>query len=359
MKSLYDERLRRLRASMSAKKLDAFLVTDLKNIRYLTGFTGSNAYAVVSFDRAFFLTDPRYASQSADEVKGFRIRIFKKAVDEVVRAAQAVKAGVIGFESSSMSFDTHARLAKAFKGKARLKATAGLLKTLRSVKDPFEIEKITEAARLLDRGFTRAMKVAVAGAVEMDAAFSIESFWRRRGAEGLAFDTIIASGSRGALPHGKASEKKIKKGELIVVDMGVLLNGYNSDGTRTFVTGKPTAKQKEVYQVVREAQSAAIESIRPGVMASAVDRAARSVIGKAGYGKYFGHGTGHGVGLDIHEAPGLSPMSEDVLEEGMVVTVEPGIYIPGWGGVRIEDMVLVTKNGAKLLTSTTRDLVSL
>lgn len=344
---------------MSAKKLDAILVTDLKNIRYLTGFTGSNAYAVVSADRAFFLTDPRYEAQSAKEVKGFSVKIFKKALDTLAQTVAALKAGVIGFESSSMSFESHSKLSKALRSKARLKAAPGLFSTLRRVKDCSEVEKIRDAASLLDKGFARAMKAVKPGAIERDAAFSIESFWRKRGAEGLAFDTIIASGARGALPHGKASEKLIKKGELIVVDMGVLLNGYNSDGTRTFVTGPPTRKQKEVYNIVKDAQAAAKEMIRPGVCASAVDLAARRVIEKAGYGKFFGHGTGHGVGLDIHEAPGLGPTSADVLEEGMVITVEPGIYLPGWGGVRIEDMALVTKGGADILTSTTRDLVIL
>lgn len=344
---------------MSAKKLDAILVTDLKNIRYLTGFTGSNAYVIVSSERAFFLTDPRYASQSAKEVKGFRVKIFKKALDTVAQTVASTKVGVIGFESSSMSFESHSKLAKALRAKARLKAAPGFFSTLRRVKDRFEIEKIREAASLLDKGFARAMKAVKPGTMERDAAFSIESFWRKRGAEGLAFDTIIASGARGALPHGKASEKLIKKGELIVVDMGVLLNGYNSDGTRTFVTGSPTSKQKEIYNIVRDAQAAAIDSIRPGVKASEVDLAARRVIEKAGYGKFFGHGTGHGVGLEIHEAPGLGPASNEVLEEGMVITVEPGIYLPGWGGVRIEDMALVTKGGADILTSTTRDLVIL
>jgi Xaa-Pro aminopeptidase len=359
MKPLYRERLKGLRASMAAKKLDAALVTDLKNIRYLTGFTGSSAYVVVSADRAFFLTDPRYTAQSREEVKGFRIRIFKKALDTVVETVGEVKAGSLGFESGSVSFDNYSKLSKALRGKARLKASLGMVSALRSVKDQFEIEKIRQAAKLLDSGFGHAMKVVRPGALERDAAFDIETFFRKRGAESLAFDTIIASGGRGALPHGKASEKRIKKGELVVVDMGALLNGYNSDETRTFVTGRPTPKQKEVYGVVRDAQSAAIEKVRPGVKASAVDLAARGVIGKAGYGKYFGHGTGHGVGLDIHESPGLGPTSKDVLEEGMVITVEPGIYIPDWGGVRIEDMVLVTKNGAELLTSTTRDLVIL
>lgn len=359
MKPPYRERLGRLRASLAEKKLDAVLVTDMKNVRYLTGFTGSSAYVLVSADKAFFLTDPRYDAQSREEVEGFRIRIFKKALEAIAESVAAIKPARVGFEAGSVSFENYSRLRKALGAKSSLKPFPGGVSALRRVKDAFEIERIEESARLLDAGFAKAMKVVKPGAIEAEAAFSIETFFRKKGAESLAFDTIIASGARGALPHGKASAKKIKKGELVVVDMGALLGGYNSDETRTFVTGRPTAKQKEVYAVVKEAQAAAIESVRPGVKASDVDRAARSVIAKAGYGKYFGHGTGHGVGLDIHEGPGLGPTSEDELEEGMVVTVEPGIYIPGWGGVRIEDMALVTKGSRRLLTSTNRDLVIL
>lgn len=358
MEPLYRARLKRLRAGM-AGKMDCLLVTDLKNIRYLSGFTGSSAYIIVSADKAFFLTDPRYTLQAREEVRGFKVRIFKKALDTIAESIGEIKAKTTGFESGNLSFDTYQRLKRALKGKTRLKPVPGLVNSLRKQKDTFEIERLREAARLLDRGFQKAMKVIRPGVAERDAAFSIETFWKKSGAESLAFDTIIASGARGALPHGKASEKLVKKGELVVVDMGCLLNGYNSDETRTFVTGRPGARQKEIYRIVREAQAAAIESIKPGVKASSVDMAARSVIEKAGYGKYFGHGTGHGVGLDIHEGPGLGPTSDDVLQEGMVITVEPGIYLPELGGVRIEDMALVTRTGAELLTSTTRDLVIL
>lgn len=355
----YRARMKGLRASMAGKRLESLLVTDLKNIRYLTGFTGSSAYVIVSSGKAFFLTDPRYTAQSREEVKGFKVRIFKKALDTIAETIGEIKPDTLGFESGNMSFDTYQRLRKALKGKTRLRPAAGLVASLRQKKDAFEIERLLDSARLLDKGFTRAMKAIKPGVIERDAAFSIESFWKKKGAEALAFDTIIASGERGALPHGKASDKKVKKGELVVVDMGCLLNGYNSDETRTFVTGRPTARQKEIYGIVRDAQAAAIDSIRPGIKASVVDLTARKIIDKAGFGKYFGHGTGHGVGLDIHEGPGVGPTSNEVLDEGMVITVEPGIYIPGWGGVRIEDMALVTKSGPELLTSTTRDLESI
>lgn len=227
------------------------------------------------------------------------------------------------------------------------------------IKDEHEVKLVRESIKLLDRGFKEARGILNPGVIENDAALALEFAFKRMGAEALAFDTIIASGERGALPHGKASGKRIKKGELVVVDMGVVLNGYNSDETRTFCLGKTNAEQKKIYNIVLEAQEKAIEKIRPGVKATEVDLAARAHIEKAGYGKYFGHGTGHGVGLDVHEAPNVSPFSSDVLEEGMIVTVEPGIYIPGMGGVRIEDMVLVVKGGFEVLTKTPKDLVCL
>lgn len=356
--SVLRARAKALRAVFQAKGSDAFLVTDLKNIRYLTGFTGSSAYLVVAPDKNWFLTDSRYATQAREEVKGCKVRIFKKALDSITGIIKEQKIKNLAFEGNNLSFDNYTKIKKAFSG-VRLKPLTGEVNRLRQRKSPFEIERIRDSAWLLDKGYEAAGKLLRHGAVEKEAAFSIEAGFRMAGAEGLAFDTIIASGPRGALPHGKASEKAIKKGELVVVDMGVLLNGYNSDETRTFCVGRPTAEQRKVYQTVLDAQSKAIGKIRPGVKASEVDLAARMHIEKAGYGKYFGHGTGHGVGLDIHEGPVVGPTSPDTLEEGMIITIEPGIYIPGWGGVRIEDMALVVKNGFELLTKTSKELVSL
>lgn len=353
----YRGRLRGLR-TLLGDKLDALLVSDLKNARYLSGFTGSNAFIVVTRDEAFFLTDPRYTAQAREEVRGFKKRIFRKALDEISALVLEKRIKALGFEAPNLSYATYRKLAKALP-KARLRPADGLVERLREKKDPFEVEKIRASASLLDSGFRKAARLVRAGAIENEAAFSIEADLRRRGAEAMAFDTIIASGARGALPHGRASGKKIKKGELVVVDMGVLMDGYNSDETRTFATGRLKPRQREIYGIVKDAQAAAINAIRPGARASDVDGAARKVIEKAGYGKFFGHGTGHGVGLDIHERPSLGPLSEDVLEEGMVVTVEPGIYLPGSAGVRIEDMALVTKGGCELLTKTAKELVEL
>ncbi len=358
MRDEINGRIRKVRAAFAAQRIDAMLISDMRNVRYLSGFTGSSAYILLAANRKFFLTDSRYTAQAAQEVKGYRVRIYRKAFEEISGILAGLKAGRIGFESDSVTYDAYRRLKKLLPG-VRLVPAPGLTGKARACKGPFEIERIRDSARVLDAGFATAAKVIRSNVTEKKAAAAIELSFREAGAEGPAFDTIIASGPRGALPHGKASDKKIKKGELVVVDMGVVLNGYNSDETRTFCTSEPTARQRKVYNTVLDAQLKAIEKVAPGVKASEVDRAAREHIDRAGYGRYFGHGVGHGVGLDVHEAPSVSPLSRETLEEGMVITVEPGIYIPGWGGVRIEDMVLVTKDGFEVLTATSKDLVSL
>ncbi len=346
--------MRGLRELLEKNAVDAFLVSDIKNIRYLSGFTGSTAYAIVTKDAAWLVTDSRYTAQAKAETKGFKVRLFRKAIETLRELLGELKVKTLAFESNNITYDNLLRLRKSFKG-IRLKPVPNAIQRLRAVKDGDEVGLIRASAALLDEGYKRAEAILRPGVVERDAALEIEFSFRSMGAEGLAFDTIIASGERGALPHGKADFKKIKKGELVVVDMGVLKDGYNSDETRTYCMGKATREQKKVYEVVRGAQERALQTLKPGVSASAVDLVARQHIEKAGYGRYFGHGTGHGVGLDIHESPGIGPLSKDVLREGMIVTVEPGIYIPGWGGVRIEDMALVVKGGFEVITTTSRD----
>ena len=351
-------RLKGLRGALKAAGADGLLVSNIKNVRYLSGFTGSSAYLLVSRDSSFFLTDARYTTQAEDEVTGSKVRIYKKALDAVAGSVRTLKIRTLGFEGSDLSYDNFLRLKKAVP-KVLLKPLSGAVAGLRARKEPFEVSLIKDSIKALDRGYLTAEQTLAAGVREKDVAVSIERSLRDSGGDAAAFDTIIASGPRGALPHGKASDKRIRKGELVVVDMGVLRNGYNSDETRTYCIGRATAEQRKVYSTVLAAQELAIEKIRPGANASEVDFAARGHIERAGYGKYFGHGLGHGVGLDVHEAPSLSPLSAEVLEEGMVITVEPGIYIPGWGGVRIEDMVRVTRGGAEVLTKTPRDFVCL
>lgn len=351
-------RLRRLRSLLEGRRMDAVLVTDTRNIRYLSGFTGSSAYMVVTVDKGFFITDSRYAEQAALEVKGFRIRQCQKALDLIKEIVASLKVKTLGFESDNLNYSTYLRLKNKLKG-VRLKPAPGLLTGLRARKDRFEAERIKDSARLLDSGYEKAVGLIRPGVAERTAAIEIETFLKRAGADAMAFDTIVASGPRSALPHGKASDRKIKKGELVVLDMGVCLNGYNSDETRTFGAGRPSLKLREIYDVVRSAQELALEKVRPGVAARDVDSAARAYIEKKGYGRFFGHGTGHGVGLDVHEAPNVGPASTEALDEGMVITVEPGIYVPGLGGARIEDMALVVRGGCEVLTRTPKALLCL
>ncbi|MBI5969586.1 MAG: aminopeptidase P family protein [Deltaproteobacteria bacterium] len=354
-------RLGDVRANASKRGVDAFLVTDIKNIRYLSGFTGSSACIIVAENAGIFLTDSRYTEVAREEARGFTVKEYSKALNLNAAVAAEVKSrGIttLGFEANHLPYETFAKLKKTL-GHVRLKPLTGMVSDIRARKDAEEITLIRKSAGLLDRGFEAACAMLRSGAIEKEVAWGVESFLRRTGADAFAFEPIIASGPRGALPHGKASDKKIKKGELVVVDMGVLLNGYNSDETRTYCIGRAGLKQKKIFDAVLTAQMRAIEKIRPGAAAKDVDLAARGCIEKAGFGKHFGHGTGHGVGLDVHEAPIIGPYSKDILEDGMVVTIEPGVYIHGFGGVRIEDMVHVVRGGAEIITKTPRGLICL
>jgi Xaa-Pro aminopeptidase len=334
-------------------------VTDIHDVRYLSNFTGSSALVVLTRGEGFFLTDPRYTTQAREEVQGLKVRIFRKrGLGEAAALVRKLGVKSLGFESASLSYDAYTLVKKAV-APVRLRPAPGIVAGARLCKDFCEIERIRSSIKVMERGFKAVERFLRPGVTEREAALRAETSFKRNGADGTAFETIIASGERGALPHGLASDKRIKKGELVVVDMGVVKDGYNSDSTRTYCVGRATPRQREVHGTVLCAGLSAIEKIRAGVKASAVDRAARARIRKAGYGKYFSHATGHGVGLLVHEGPVLSKDSKDVLEEGMVVTVEPGIYIPGWGGVRIEDMVAVRKDGPELLTSTPRELICL
>ncbi len=356
----YKKRSHVMLLAMRRRRIKVFVETGLENIRYLTGFTGSSAFLIMSEKKSTLLTDSRYTSQAREEVKkhGFTVKIYKKEVFSAI-ATEIKKlsfTGSVGVDGSAMSYVAFGKLKAALKP-IRLRALPNITGPLRMVKEGAELELIKKAASILEGGFRRARRFLRPGAVERVVARKVEDYFVSRGAEGVSFESIVASGHRGALPHGKASEKEIQRGELVVMDMGVSYKGYCSDGTRTFAVGKATALQKKIYRIVKEAQLSAIEKISDGVSASSVDSAARTHIRKAGYGKYFGHGTGHGIGLAVHEGPGLGPKSTDVLTEGMVVTVEPGIYLPDWGGVRIEDMVLVKKEGCELITNSPEKLL--
>ncbi len=342
-------RIKALRKKVLALPADAMMVTDLANLRYLSGFTGSTAMMLVTGRGQYVFVDSRYALQAKKECGGVTVVPITRTPDDLIKKAVALKIGRLAFEPWGMSHESFLALRKKTGGIKLVKA-GRFVQELRRKKDEDEARLIGKAASLARDGLAQVMGSAKPGMKESDFAFLLETRLRELGSGPAPFPTIVASGPRGALPHGVASDRKMKKGDLVTVDYGGIYNGYQSDQTVTFCLGKPNARQREVYNVVREAHDAAIEKLAPGVKASDVDKTARDIIAAAGFGQYFGHGLGHGVGLETHEGPTLNPRTRDVLEEGNVVTVEPGVYIPGWGGVRIEDMALITGNGYRLLT---------
>ena len=354
------QRLRALRKAMRRRGLSALAVTDMKNVRYLTGFTGSAGACLVSMRSAVFITDFRYRAQAAKEAAPeYRRAEHSSLIEGLARETRRIRADALAFEEDRLTYGAFRRMRKLAKG-VRLKPTSGLAADLRLRKDSGEIQKLRRGARINAEALGDAVNAIRPGRTESEIALDLEATMRRRGASGPAFDTIVASGPRSALPHGVASSRKIKKGDLVTIDFGAVVSGYHADTTRVFSLGKPSPRGEKIYHIVLEAQMAAVEAVRPGVSCGHVDKAARDIIKRYGYGDAFGHGTGHGLGLDIHEAPRLGPGVKEELKPGMVVTVEPGIYLHGWGGVRIEDMVLVTERGKQVLTrSITKELIVL
>lgn len=357
----YKGRLERVRGKLEAMGLEALYVTDLTNIRYLTGFTGSNAQLFVSADAVLFLTDGRYEVQSKEQVTVAEVRVYQPSTQlqsALETAVGDLGIGGVGFESDHTTVAELAKIRPWF-GSAELVPAPGLVEDLRLVKDADEIALIGAAALLADNGMTYISERVEVGKSELDLALDLEFFMRSEGSEGVAFEIIVAAGARSALPHARPTHARIEKGNYLLFDIGCVKGGYASDITRTFVLGQPDERHRSVYDTVLSAQEAALEAVKPGVSCAEVDRAARSVIAEAGFGEAFGHGLGHGVGLQIHEAPTLNSVSEAVLEIGSVITIEPGAYFEGWGGVRIEDLVVVEADGARLLSRTSKDLLVL
>jgi Xaa-Pro aminopeptidase len=360
----YSARQKRLAARLREVGVPSLLVTHLPNIRYLCGFTGSAGALLVAAgqrgQRCTFFTDGRYTQQAADEVSGVRVVIGKRpALTEACEAAVKGHVKVLGFEAEQLQYVTFQQLSHALKGKIKLKPTTGLVEQLRLIKDAAEIEHIRAAVILGSSLFHPALAAIRPGVPETAVAGELELQARRGGAEKMSFDTIVASGSRSALPHGRASGQAIPDSGFIILDYGVILAGYCSDMTRTVHVGPVSGAHRRMYQAVRDAQLASIEAVRPGVEAAKVDQAGRDVLKKAGFDAFFTHSTGHGVGIEIHEQPRIAKGQMAALEPGMVITIEPGIYIPDDGGVRIEDMVLVTQTGHEVLTPTEKDLITL
>ncbi|HEX3820770.1 MAG TPA: Xaa-Pro peptidase family protein [Candidatus Sulfotelmatobacter sp.] len=363
----YSARQKKLRehivTSKSKSRFDALLVSHLANIRYLCGFTGSAGFLLVEESGSVFFTDVRYDTQAREEVKGAKVVIAKKAVlqalaDYLARRHKRPRAWTVGIESEHFTVSEKKRMGQLCPAGVGLKDAPAIVERARMIKDADELNLVRDAVRLGAKLFERAVEVMRPGVKEVEVAAQMELAARQAGAEEMSFPTIIASGARSALPHGRASSQPIPSGAFVVCDFGVILSGYCSDQTRTVWVGKVSNEARHAYEAVRHAQQAGIEAVRPGATTGEVDAAARVVLRKAGLGKYFTHSTGHGVGLEIHEIPRVAKGQEEVLQPGMVITIEPGVYFPGKWGVRIEDMVAVTSSGCEVLTPTSKALLA-
>ena len=341
----------------AALEVDALLITDPVNLRYVTGFTGSNGMAVVGRDLRRFITDFRYVEQAAEQVDGFDRELAPQEFNDALKDGWPDGPFRLGFEDQHVSVRRHARLRELLPAQVELVSAGGAVEELRAVKDAGEIERIRAAAALVDKIYGTLREQGLAGRTEREVALAIELELRRLGAEELSFQSIVASGERGALPHAEPADVPIPRGTLVTLDIGARLDGYCSDCTRTWATGELPGDLADAYALVQRAQTEALAAVRPGPEGREVDAVARRIIEEAGHGDHFGHGLGHGVGLDIHEAPRLSRTGDDALVAGNVVTVEPGVYLPGRGGVRIEDLVVVTEEGHSVISGTTKELL--
>ena len=337
------------------RELDCLLVTDLFNVRYLTGFTGTNGACVVTAEDRLFLTDFRYSEQAGEQVSGFELL---PAGRDLAADLAARLAGRAGFDDARMSVRTHAKLVEKVPEGVELVPAGGLVERLRQVKDPAELAAIAAASELATAALERLLERGLVGRTERAVALELENEMRSAGAEDPSFPSIVAAGGHGALPHAVPRDAEIPPDTLVVIDWGARLEGYCSDCTRTVATGSISGAARETYDLVRDAQEQALSAVRVGAECRAVDTVARALIEEAGHGEHFGHGLGHGVGLEVHEEPRLSKQADGELAAGNVVSVEPGVYLPGELGVRIEDLVAVTDDGADVFTSFPKTLVT-
>jgi len=364
MTRIVARRLKQLRTQLRRQKLDSILISDESNVRYLSGFTGDSSALLLTQSDALFLTDFRYVEQAADECKSYRIVQRRDSmVKAIVRQARkldvtslGVEAGVLTLESAERLRDALGSSSRRGRRKIEMVSTTGLVERLRAVKDREETRAIVACLGAAEKCIEHVKPFLVPGIREHDIATEMEYFVRGLGFDGMAFPTIVAFGPRGSLPHARVTGQRMKAGDAILIDWGVAGCGYVCDLTRVFFHHKIPSKFERIYRVVLEAQRRAIRKTRPGVTAREIDAAARRHITRAGFGRKFGHSLGHGIGMQVHEAPTVGPKSDAVLKRGMVFTVEPGIYIPGFGGVRIEDDVLVTTKGVKVLSSVPKTL---
>lgn len=352
------EKLRRLREAFSKVGVDGIFINSTYNRRYISNFTGTSGAVLISGEKALFITDFRYVEQASSQCQGFEIIQHKGPILQEV-ADQAEKLGItkLAFEQDYTTFTEYKNLENVVKGE--LIPVTGIIEKLRLIKSKEEIKILKEAAKIADAAFTHIVDFIKVGKTELEVSNELEFFMRRAGATSSSFDTIVASGKRSALPHGVATNKVIEAGDFVTMDYGAYFNGYVSDITRTVAVGNPDEKLKEIYNIVLAAQLKGMEGIKAGITGIQADALTRDYITEKGYGEYFGHSTGHGIGLEIHEGPALSFRSDITLEPGMIVTCEPGIYIPGLGGVRIEDDTIVTNDHNEALTHSSKELIIL
>lgn len=351
-------KLQKLRKILQEQNIDGILITNEYNRRYMTGFTGTAGVAIVSQNDAVFITDFRYTEQATAQIKDYRIVQHEVTLlEEIATQVKAMGIKLLGFEKDSVSYGTYELYKNVIQ--ADLVPVSGLIEKIRLIKTEQEINIIKVACEIADHAFTHILDYIKPGKTELDVSNELEFFMRQQGATQSSFDTIVASGLRSALPHGVATNKVIEKGDFVTLDFGALYNGYISDITRTVAVGEPSEKLVEMYNTVLASQLLALEKVGPGLTGIQADAIARDYLTEKGYGEAFGHSLGHGIGLEVHEGPGLSKRSNTVLEPGMAVTIEPGVYVPGVGGVRIEDDILITESGNELLTHSTKELIIL
>ena len=347
----YHGRVDRLRELLEAHELDALIITQPENRRYLSGFTGTDTTLFISSDASVLITDFRFTEQASREAPQFTVveAIPDLLASELSRVAKGQGAARVGFESSHVSFLDHQRGAESATDH-QLVPVQGLVEGLRAIKDEEELDLIRRAAAIGDGAMMHVRQMLRPGMTEREVAWEIEAYMRTHGAEAVAFDIIVAGGPNGAMAHATVSDREIQEGEPIVFDLGARVEGYCSDLTRTLILGEPDERFQEIYYLVHDAQLAALAGMKPGMTGREADALAREVIKRAGYGERFGHGLGHSVGLAVHEDPKMGTQSTAVLQVGNTLTAEPGIYITGWGGVRIEDLMVITENGVEVLS---------
>ncbi|MGM0419641.1 MAG: aminopeptidase P family protein [Bacillota bacterium] len=353
------KRIDKLKKLREKHDLDAVMITSKENRFYYSDFTGTAGILIITAEKNYFLTDFRYITQAKEQAKIYEIvEINREKEKKLVEFLQEKNINALGFEDNNVTYKYYHKL-KGYTDDLNFVPLGSEISRFRQKKGPEEVARLEEAISLTEKAFIRLLDFIKPGLTEKEVAAELEYYLSQEGGEGAAFDFIVASGFRSALPHGVASDKVIENGEFVTFDFGAYYKGYCSDMTRTIVMGEASQKQQEVYNVVLEAHLAALEKIKPGMTGQEADKIARDIIRGNGYGDYFGHGLGHGLGIEVHEAPRLSPTSETILEPGMVVTDEPGIYIPDWGGVRIEDDLIITKNGCRSLNNSSKELLCL